>query len=340
MRLFLAVPFLFGLIGGAPVGHAAAASFDCSKAQSPLEHAICDHPNLSRADETMSTAYATALGGLSAAADAALRESQKAWLSFVDRACTPDGLPAHQPYGDTDAACLVSEFQSRELLLEQSRMLGGLRFTFVDHDEAAFDSKTSGVDAAFRGVATDEASSSQIDATDDEATKFNAVVRSGLHSSGNTPPNGRDTSENLWVSTVDPTRITLTESDDEMNHGAAHDYGQITYLHFLRGPQRLLTAADVFGKSGWQNRLRRQVSSALKRSAGDALDSDAETQTAIRNDSVDPARWDFRPQGLLVQFGEGEIASPSQGDVSVIIPWALVEGDLTPDIGTTLRDGD
>ena len=55
------------------------ASFDCSKAQSPLEHAICAKPDLSAADDTLGSAYATALGGLSGDAEQKLRASQNAW---------------------------------------------------------------------------------------------------------------------------------------------------------------------------------------------------------------------------------------------------------------------
>ena len=36
------------------------ASFDCAKAQTPFEHAICEAPELSRADEVLAKAFATA----------------------------------------------------------------------------------------------------------------------------------------------------------------------------------------------------------------------------------------------------------------------------------------
>jgi uncharacterized protein len=44
---------------------AQAASFDCSKAGTSFEKAICDNPELSKQDEVLAQAYATALGGLS-----------------------------------------------------------------------------------------------------------------------------------------------------------------------------------------------------------------------------------------------------------------------------------
>ncbi|RYE55851.1 MAG: hypothetical protein EOP20_09730, partial [Hyphomicrobiales bacterium] len=55
----------------------AAASFDCAKAATPFEHAICDDPALSVADERLTKTYQTAIGGLSEEALAALRGDQR-----------------------------------------------------------------------------------------------------------------------------------------------------------------------------------------------------------------------------------------------------------------------
>lgn len=52
---------------------AAAASFDCAKAGTPFEHAICDSPELSAADDRLAKTYQTAIGGLSENALAAVR---------------------------------------------------------------------------------------------------------------------------------------------------------------------------------------------------------------------------------------------------------------------------
>jgi uncharacterized protein len=54
-----------------------AASFDCTKAQSPDEKAICAHPELSRLDEEMAQAYAQALKGNNASG---VKAAQRQWL--------------------------------------------------------------------------------------------------------------------------------------------------------------------------------------------------------------------------------------------------------------------
>src|SRR5690606_17711940 len=56
-----------------------AASFDCAKATTPFEKAICGDAELSKADERLARTYQTAIGGLSEAALSAMRADQRAW---------------------------------------------------------------------------------------------------------------------------------------------------------------------------------------------------------------------------------------------------------------------
>jgi uncharacterized protein YecT (DUF1311 family) len=309
-------------------GPAAAASFDCGKAQTPLEKIVCANPDLSKADEVMSTAYATALGGLSKPAETSVRGQQRAWLDFVNRACTADAKPATAPYAADDGACLSTFYTSREQALEQSRMLDGLRFYTLDKYGAGLDSDTSN-DGDSSPVATLELSYAQIDGTTPEAMAFNGFVRKSLSSdmTGDTLPDGDDDNETLWVTASDSVHITLEDSSSTYEHGAAHGQYGISYLHFMRDQQRALVAGDIFAKKGWQDRLRKLVLDAVKRSQGDDLFEEA-TQ-AVHEEAVDPARWDFSPAGLLVQFEPYEVASFAAGPVSVTIPWGALEDDLS-----------
>ena len=60
MRLVTGLGVLLLASGGAQ-----AASFDCKKATTPFEVAICTNPELSEADEVLAVSYATSIGGLS-----------------------------------------------------------------------------------------------------------------------------------------------------------------------------------------------------------------------------------------------------------------------------------
>ena len=120
VRILLA---LAALLLFAPV--AQAASFDCAKAATSFEHAICDHPDLSKADETLAQAYATAIGGLSKPSADAVKATQHDWLDFAAKSCSDDAQPIAGKYTDDQASCLLGAINDRISSLEASRMLGG-----------------------------------------------------------------------------------------------------------------------------------------------------------------------------------------------------------------------
>jgi uncharacterized protein len=74
----------------APACGAQAASFDCAKAATTVENAICADPALSQADEHMAQAYSKALGAT--LAPRALRTDQIHWLGSRESAGTLDDL--------------------------------------------------------------------------------------------------------------------------------------------------------------------------------------------------------------------------------------------------------
>ena len=74
----------------APACRAEAASFDCAKAATTVENAICADPALSQADERMAQAYRKALDAT--LAPRALRSDQMRWLASREQAGTLDDL--------------------------------------------------------------------------------------------------------------------------------------------------------------------------------------------------------------------------------------------------------
>lgn len=82
---------------------AAAAGFDCSRAGTATEKAICADPVLSDADSRLSVAYAGALKAASGAARDALVQEQRAWLR-ARNACGAETDCLAAQYGDRLAA--------------------------------------------------------------------------------------------------------------------------------------------------------------------------------------------------------------------------------------------
>src|SRR3954447_3414778 len=86
---------------------AQAASFDCSKAGTSFEKAICVSPDLSKQDEVLAQAYATALGGLSKPAADEVKATQHDWLDYAAKVCSDDAQPIQGDYTEDQTQCLV-----------------------------------------------------------------------------------------------------------------------------------------------------------------------------------------------------------------------------------------
>lgn len=85
------VPMLAGLMLAVS---AQGASFDCGKAQTKMEHIICDNPEISKLDEELSVAYKAALKDEKQAD--AIKQAQKQWMKA--RNGCPDTVCIKQAY--------------------------------------------------------------------------------------------------------------------------------------------------------------------------------------------------------------------------------------------------
>jgi uncharacterized protein YecT (DUF1311 family) len=87
------------------------ASFDCARAQSDVEQAICGSRALARLDRHMSEAYAEKLSwARDAAKRDAMRDGQRDWLKERDAACLRAALPLE--------TCLTGMYRVRLRVLE------------------------------------------------------------------------------------------------------------------------------------------------------------------------------------------------------------------------------
>jgi uncharacterized protein YecT (DUF1311 family) len=90
------------------------ASFDCSKAKTPLENAICFDKALGRADVVLSRAYKPLLNSVKGAQRTALIERQKKWLAASSKKC---GVGT-EPLSQSARACMRNEFEVRFMYLD------------------------------------------------------------------------------------------------------------------------------------------------------------------------------------------------------------------------------
>ena len=327
---------------------AQAASFDCSKAGTSFEKAICGSPDLSKQDEVLAQAYATALGGLSADAAAAVKASQHNWLDYAARICSDDAQPIKGEYTADQTTCLGGEFTTRIRELEASKMQGGYRFYPV---EKFLVEKDPDAEAdSYNKVATKHVLTVKIDRDDDLAAAFNAMTEqvqqandaqmgedSHLFDKRGELVTG-DTSADIDLTTsvkeVNSSRITLSTDNYWYGHGAAHGNYGTSLAHFLIAEKRALEAGDVFKGKGWEKKFGKLVIDKAKADLGDEWQGD-DTDGSLTKTIADPSRWDFTDQGLSVLFNPYEVASYARGQVEVVIPWDQLT-DLVTDTAQNL----
>jgi uncharacterized protein len=319
MRMTIAAALL--LVSATPVLPIAAqaASFDCAKAATPVEKAICSNPELSRRDEVLAKAYATALGGLSDEARAAVQTGQRAWLDFAGLACTTDARPFSQLLSDDQQACLAAVYSARIGTLADSRMQGDWRFYPVSSFALVDDPDPD----SYQGVATKEVTSPRIDDPSEAAQTFNNLM---VEADAQVKPDPEDegyatsdTTDSTTIESVTTHRISLVTDSYWMGHGAAHGNYGITYTHYLVDEGRMMEASDLFGGEGWQAALGKLALDELDRTIDGGIWD--ESRAEVPKAAADPSRWNLTDRGLEIVFQPYEVTAYAAGAPTITISW-------------------
>jgi uncharacterized protein YecT (DUF1311 family) len=330
----MAVQLVWAMVLPLAATPAQAASFDCAKASTEVEKAICANPDLSRSDEVLARAYATALGGLSDEAKAAVQAGQREWLGFAALACTTDARPFTAALTDEQQGCLNAVYRSRIGELAQSRMEGDWRvypktsYSLVDDPDPD----------AYQGVATKEIVSPRIDEESELASSFNALMDEA-DANAQPDPKGEDyqtadTMETTSIKSVGSHRISLVIDSYWMGHGAAHGNYAITYAHFLTEKGRMLEASDLFAGAGWEEALGKMALDELDRTVEGGIWD--ESRADVPAAAADPSRWNFGDNGLEIIFQPYEVTAYAAGAPTVTIGWDKLTDYLAPDYSDIL----
>ncbi len=307
---------------------AQAASFDCARASTEVEKAICANPALGRADEVLARAYATALGGLSDEAKTGLQASQREWLGYAALACTTDATPFTTALTDNQQACLGTVYRNRIEHLSESRMQGDWRV----YPEASYTLVDDPDPDAYQGVATKEIVSPRIDEESEVAATFNALMEEiDANVSPNPSAEDYDTSDLTVVTTVADVasqRIAVTTNSYWMGHGAAHGNYAITFAHYLTEKGRMLEAGDLFTGAGWQEALGQMALDELDRTVEGGIWE--ESRADVPKVAADPSRWNLTDNGLEITFQPYEVTAYAAGAPTVKIGWDKLGEYLSP----------
>ncbi|MGV8955012.1 MAG: DUF3298 domain-containing protein [Cypionkella sp.] len=335
------------LLALAWIGPVDAASFDCSKATTAFENAICSNPKLSADDDTLAVAFQTAIGGLSKPTVTAMRADQRDWLDFAARSCTDDAEPLSDfdTYDDSQMECLDLAYQMRIGVLEGSRMLGGKRFAVSSRYTAVPDPVAVSDPTSYWKVATHQVAYPVLDGDGKDAAAFNEFVGDAADAATGTMAEGgdimadgqSDSSVDMALSEVMGTRVTLKVTTNWFGHGAAHGNWSIDYVHYLLGRNRAMEPGDIFAGEGWEKKLTDLAVAELKREHGDNLMlEDGQDLSAI---ITDPSRWSFASDyGLTIQFEPYEVSAYVYGAPTIVVPWESLS-DIMAESADSVRYG-
>ena len=222
-----------------------AASFDCKKAQSKMEKAICENPKISKLDEELAENYQAAKGKLSADAQKVFVNGQRSWVKFLSASCFTDFQA--KPASKEDAAkCLETEYKARVAGLKSTgSVVGGFKtYAYFEGDFKAYPKDEE--------VAFNRVSLVLIDENSDNANIINSAIKTAAGKTGidkeSTGAFTSDVSNSLTNLSAD--LILLTQSESVT--GGAHPSEYTGYKYFSKELKRFIKVSDVFSNPKWK----------------------------------------------------------------------------------------
>jgi uncharacterized protein YecT (DUF1311 family) len=319
---------------------ARSASFDCAKARTPQEKAICSSPQLSAADDQMAASYHSALAAVPPDMRELTRASQRAWLRAIAIECQ-----AGEP-GSTEnlPGCMLRYYQERTSFLAHLVFkMGGA--TFVWHSDAgaapaAKDQDTPSPQPTLWTFAWPQA----LSATPDWKA-WNLAIENAMKdppgSEGGVEEVGTDTDVSATVNFVSPQLVSTSVSNFWYGHGAAHPNLDFIEFNWLLRENREIRSDDVFrSHTGWEQFLAAQCDSAARAQLGDMYADNpppGKIPDAMFGIVSNPQSWKIDNEGITVAFGPYEIGCHACTPNPVTIPWSALRPFLTPEFAVLAK---
>ncbi len=332
---------------GIAAGPSQAASFDCLKAKTPIEHIICSYPEVTKLDLALDTAYHTAMDQLSPKGQAELRRSELSFLSALAIQCQPQedatAAPTHpnKPKEESEW-CVDRALRDRVDMLSRSLgTFGGRRFFTIStyHARIVQIDKGDGTHAPF--AVTEEVDIVQIDAPRSDAeVRWNAEARRQADAAQKEVYKFTDDSSvynfktnedrRVWVTmslvSASPDLISTVMEEDTYRFESAHPQecaNSATTWSLRLG--RPLSATDVFDPTTpWKKDVQLKVEAHLK-----ATNPPLGSAKPYDVDRVE--RWQLRADGLDVVYRSYELGGYLSA-ADALIPWSELKPYLRRDL--------
>ncbi len=318
---------------------AQAPGFNCSKASTPREKAICSSPQLAAADSKMTAAYKALMAAATTDIQAEVRAGQTRWL-HEDGSCKDPG-------GVTLSDCLLSAEQDRTKALEK-RIAHHNDVTFLWREKYLTVPGTER--QGYLDALWPEAQSS-----DPQWVVWNQAIAALVHrKAGNFDAHVKGTDKIAdgwpieWAADADTDiSVTLIFVSENLvssavdvsvyTQGAAHGNDEIVEFNWLLKAQRELKSSDVFlDSTGWSKilyvRTDKYLHEKLDEDGQDYRDllGKVETAKAVRRIVSDPEHWQIDKEGLVLNFNPYEVACYACTPDSFLMKWSTLKPLLNP----------
>lgn len=309
---------------------AAATSFDCTKASTEQEKAICADPKLSKLDEDLAAAYKKTLEALSPAGAAEVRDDQRRWVAWLRQVC-PNRAGQPRPI----TVCLLNQYAEQlSMLNDEPTRVDGITFFPRLRVITTPDKEKPPPYAADPGFGIGQFSWPEIDRPTSQQVSWNAAVRQeAAELSGGTadfPSSVPDEDVDVFytLKAANGVLISVDLENSTYDHGAAHPNEVWNSFDWWIKLGRPLAAGDIFRlDSGWQTFLARRGYEKLASGehAADLYDEKQVRQT-IADAVPRVSGWTIDARGFEIQFSEYAVAPRAAGPISVAFDWS----ELTP----------
>ncbi|WP_019689988.1 DUF3298 domain-containing protein [Pseudomonas fluorescens] len=298
---------------------ASAASFDCDKAHSPIEKAVCADSVVSALDSSIATSYTAAMERLSQDGQTILRDGQRQWLRFVRDLCF-----AH-PDNSGVGFCLTQHYTERLKDLSNAAIsTGPYLFSRSDYFSASTQDEAGQPYKIHAGAPRIDAPVSPTIALWNSTVAKQAmwVADSGCDSRHGDEYSG------FTVTYASARVISVRMTDWEDCHGTPHGHGGSTGLTYLMEPSfHSLEASDLFVvDTAWKDFLTRRSYDVIEKKA----DTTQVELRQVEKAATDIRNWTLTRDGLLITIEPYAVLAYAFGTTEVIIPWRDLKPFLAP----------
>lgn len=312
LRLRVVALGVIALLGSVHMDIAVGASFDCRKAASVEEMAVCGDSQISHLDDALARSYSADMHILSARGQLESRDSERRWVHFAKVTCFG---PKNRRGG---LRCLEEKYRQRLKDLDNAAVrVGPFVFGRVDYFYAIADPRS---DAPYE----QQASYPRIDQPASGAVaRWNhsmapdrfVVVRYCDGSPG-------DSLRDFAIQSAGGEALTIQTTSWMYCHGTPHGFGGIhSSTYVLKPTIHKLTARDLFVKgTGWGNYLTKCCNEVLRAKDGRA------DLGRVRQVCTNVKAWSLTRDGLLVTVNPYEVLPYAFGVTEITVPWS----DLRP----------